>query len=43
MCISTPLGPESCMSRVVKDVDVVVEDTSMPVDMLVIPMSELVK
>ena len=28
------------MSRVVKDVDVVVEDTSMPVDMFVIPMSD---
>ena len=40
MCVSMPLGPESCMSRVVKDVDVVVEDTSMPVDMLVIPMSD---
>ena len=40
MCVSTPLGSESCMSKVVKDVDVVVEDTSMPVDMLVIPMSD---
>ena len=40
MCVSTPLGSESCMSRVVKDVDIVVEDTSMPVDMLVIPMSD---
>ena len=28
------------MSRVVKGIDVVVEDTSMPVDMLVIPMSD---
>ena len=40
MCVSTPLGPESCMSRVVVAVDVVVEDTSMPVDMLVILMSD---
>ena len=26
MCVSTPLGSKSCMSRVVKDVNVVVED-----------------
>ena len=40
MCVSTPLGPESCMSKVVRNVDVIVEDTSMPIDMIVIPMSD---
>ena len=39
MCINTPLGPGSMMTRVVKSVDVVIEKSHMPTDMLVLLMS----
>ena len=35
MCVSTPLGPGSLLTRVTKSVDVIVENKCMPVDMLV--------
>ena len=40
LCVSTPLDLESCMSRFVKPVDVIVEDTCMPLDMLILSMSD---
>ena len=40
ICVNILLGPESCMSKVVKDIDVVVEDACMPIYILVIPMSD---
>ena len=40
MCVNTPLGPGSMMTRVVKSVDVVIEKLNMPTDMLVLPMSD---
>ena len=40
MCISTPLGPGSLLTRVVRSVDVVLEGRSLPIDMLVLPMSD---
>ena len=38
--VSTPLGPGSSMFRVIKSVDVIVQDVSLPIDMLVLPMSD---
>ena len=43
MCVSMPLGPRSLLTKVVRAVDVIVENKNMPIDMLVLPMSELVK
>ena len=40
MCVSTPLGPSSLLTRVVRSVDVMIGDLCMPVDMLVLPMSD---
>ena len=40
MCINTPLGSGSMITKIVKSVDVVIEDIHMPIDMLVLPMSD---
>ena len=40
MYVNTPLGQGSSMSRVVKSVDVIVQNVSLPIDMLVLPMSD---
>ena len=39
MCINTPLGLGSLMTRIIRSVDVLVESLHMPVDMLVLLMS----
>ena len=39
MCVSTPLGPGVLITTVVKSIDVIVKDKCMPVDQLVLPMS----
>ena len=40
MCINTPLGSSSMITKRVKSVDVVIEDIHMPIDMLVLFMSD---
>ena len=40
MCVSTPLGPSSMLTRVVRSVNVIVGDLCMPIDMLVLPISD---
>ena len=40
MCVNTPIGPGSFVTKVVESVDVVVESCNMPVDMVVLPMSD---
>ena len=40
MYVSTPLGPSSLQTRIVKSVDVMIHDLCMPVDMLILPMSD---
>ena len=40
MCVSKPLAPGSLLIRVVKSANVIVENNCMPVDMLVLPMSD---
>ena len=39
ICINTPVGPNCMMTRIVISVDVLVENLHMPVDMLILPMS----
>ena len=38
MCINTPLGPSSLVTKVVESINVLVGGCNMPVDMLVFPM-----
>ena len=38
--MGTPLGPRSLLTKVVRVVDVIVESRSMPIDMLVLLMSD---
>ena len=38
MCVNTPLGPSTLVTKVVEYIDVVVEGCNMPIDMLVFPM-----
>ena len=40
MCVNTPLGSSSLTTRVVKPIDVVIEGLHMPIDMLVLSMSD---
>ena len=40
MYVNTPLGLGSSMTRVVKSVDMAVQDVSLPINMLVLPMSD---
>ena len=40
MCVSSPLELGTLITKVVKSIDVIVEDKCMPVDMLVLPMSD---
>ncbi len=40
LCVSTPLGPSSSLNRVVEGMDVIVRNVCMPIDMLVLPMSD---
>ena len=39
MCVSTPFGCESLMTRICRSVDVLLEDIHMPIDMLVMPIT----
>ena len=40
MCVSTPFGCESLMTRICRSVDVLIEDVHMPIDMLVMPITD---
>ena len=40
ICVNTPLGPCSMITKIVRFVDLVVENMHMPIDILVLPMSE---
>ena len=40
MCVNTPLGPSSLMTEVVRSVDVELEGCHVPIDMLVLPISD---
>ena len=40
MCVNTPIGPGSFVTKVVESMEVVVESCNMPIDMLVFPMSD---
>ena len=40
MCINTPLDSSSMITKIVKSVDDVIEGIHMPIDMLVLPMSD---
>ena len=40
MCINTPLGSGSMITRVVRSLDIVIKDIHMPVDALILPTSD---
>ena len=39
MCVNTPLGLGTLMTRIVRSIDVVVKNLHMPIDMFMLPMS----
>ena len=40
MCVNTPLGPSSLKTEVVRSIDVELEGCHVPIDMLVLPISD---
>ena len=38
MSVSTPLGPSSLQTKILKSVEVLVNEVSMPINMLILPM-----
>ena len=40
MCVNTPLGSSSVLTRICRLIDVLIEDVHMSIDMLVLPISD---